>query len=217
MLRFSLFGFPVTIHWMFWLISAMFGGALSASGSDDFKRVAIWMMVVFVSILWHELGHAFAFRRYGKNPHIVLHGMGGYAQASGSLSRREDIIVSLAGPGFGFFLGFLVWLVIRAYPQIVVGRPFMGSFVNAMLFVNIFWSAVNLLPVLPLDGGRVCAALVAGRRADLAPKIGLGTAAVVAVLALSSGQIYIAILFGFLGYQNWKMMQGIPGGRPFGM
>jgi len=217
MLRFSIFGFPVTIHWMFWLISAMFGGALHASGSDDFKRVAIWMIVVFISILWHELGHAFAFRRYGKNPQIVLHGMGGYAQASGQLTRKQDIIVSLAGPGFGFALGFVIWLVIRAYPQMVAGKPFMYDFIEGMLFVNIFWSAVNLLPVLPLDGGRVCAALVAGGRSGLAPKIGLATAAIVAVLALSVGQIYIAILFGFLGYQNWKMMQGVPGGRRFGM
>ncbi len=217
MLRFSLFGFPVTIHWMFWLISAMFGGALNASGSNEFKAVAIWMIVVFISILWHELGHAFAFRRYGKSPQIVLHGMGGYAQASGQLTRKQDIIVSLAGPAFGFFLGFLVWLVIRAYPQIAIGKPFMASFVKAMLFVNIFWSAVNLLPVLPLDGGRVCAAIVSGGRAGLAPKIGLVTAAIVAVLALTSGQIYIAILFGFLGYQNWKMIQGNSGARPFGM
>ena len=217
MLRFSLFGFPVTIHWMFWLISAMFGGALNASGSDDFKRVAIWMMVVFISILWHELGHAFAFRRYGKRAHIMLHGMGGYAQASGQLTRKQDIIVSLAGPTFGFALGFVVWLAIRAYPQITIGKPFMYSFVSAMLMVNIFWSAVNLLPVLPLDGGRVCAAVVAGGRAGLAPKIGLATAAIVAVLALGSGQIFIAILFGFLGYQNWKMIQGSYGQRPFGM
>lgn len=212
MIRFTLFGFPVAIHWMFWVVSALLGGGLSATDPTAFKKVLIWVVVVLISVLWHELGHAFAFRKYGQRPNIMLYGMGGLAQGTGRLTRGQDVLVSLAGPAFGFFLGLVMWLVWRAYPGLFAGKPFAGYFLLSMLWVNIAWSLVNLLPVLPLDGGRVCAALVAGKNPGLAPKIGMVTAAAVAIYAITRGQIYIGVLFGFFAYQNWQMTQGISGG-----
>jgi hypothetical protein len=56
MLRFTLFGFPVLIHWMFWLNAALMGGALSASSPEQLRGLLGWMAAVFLSILIHELG-----------------------------------------------------------------------------------------------------------------------------------------------------------------
>ena len=71
-LRFRLFGFPVTIGVDFLLITVLLG-----FGSRPGAYLIEWLLVVAVSILIHELGHAFVLRRYNINPEIRLWGMGG--------------------------------------------------------------------------------------------------------------------------------------------
>jgi Zn-dependent protease len=223
MWRFRLFGFPVTIQWIFWVVGLMLGaGTLTIGGPEGMQLTLTWMVVFFVSILWHELGHAFAFRHYGQRPEIVLYGMGGYARGSAPLTRKQDIVVSLAGPAAGFSLGLAVLLLAKYIPGFT-GSMVMKFFVIQMLWVNFIWSAVNLLPILPLDGGRVCAAVVAGgrnRSAGLVPKIGLVTAAIAAAVFLSMQLFFAGALFAFLAYQNWQMLQNVQGrpggGSPFG-
>ena len=56
-LRFNIAGFPVRVHPLFWVIAILLG-----SGSDNLLMIPVWIVIVFVSILVHELGHAFAFR-----------------------------------------------------------------------------------------------------------------------------------------------------------
>ena len=71
-LRFSIAGIPVRVHPLFWLIAILFG-----SSSGSIVSILSWVVAIFVSILIHELGHAFAMRRYGQGSHIVLHFAGG--------------------------------------------------------------------------------------------------------------------------------------------
>ncbi|MBK6647729.1 MAG: hypothetical protein IPG44_18635 [Anaerolineales bacterium] len=59
-LQFSIAGIPVRVHPLFWVIALLLG-----SNSGHSLMVVVWIIVVFISILIHELGHAFAFRRYG--------------------------------------------------------------------------------------------------------------------------------------------------------
>ena len=197
-------------------------GTLSIGGPEGIQLTLTWLVVFFVSILWHELGHAFAFRHYGQRAEIVLYGMGGYARGSAPLTRKQDIVVSLAGPAAGFLLGLAVLMLARYVPGFTSSMV-MKFFVIQMLWVNFIWSAVNLLPVLPLDGGRVCAAVVAGgrtQRVGLVPKIGMVTAGIAVVIFASMQLWFAAALFGFLAYQNWQMLQNIQGrpsgGSPFG-
>ena len=99
MWRFNLFGFPVTVEPWFWLVSFLMGGGIEARGREGFTLVAIWIAVVFVSIMVHELGHALAGRRFGAHPEIGLHGMGGVAVMHGGyFTRWQSIFVSAAGP-----------------------------------------------------------------------------------------------------------------------
>jgi hypothetical protein len=86
--------------------------ALLLGSSGDLLQVLLWIVVVFISILIHELGHALAFRRYGQDSHIVLHmggGLtipetvswgGGYANVVPS--PTQQIIITLTGPFTGF-------------------------------------------------------------------------------------------------------------------
>ncbi|HND50108.1 MAG TPA: hypothetical protein PLL95_16195, partial [Anaerolineales bacterium] len=71
-LQFSIAGIPVRVHPLFWVIAILLG-----SGSSNLLMIPVWIAIVFISILVHELGHAFAFRRFGQPSRILLHFSGG--------------------------------------------------------------------------------------------------------------------------------------------
>ena len=71
-LCFSVAGFPIRVHPLFWLMTILFG----ASSGSPAKLLGL-VIAVFVSITIHELGHAFALRRYGQESQIILHLTGG--------------------------------------------------------------------------------------------------------------------------------------------
>ncbi len=177
-LRFSIAGIPVRVHPLFWLLALLLG-----SSSGGILSLLIWVLVVFVSVMVHELGHAFAMRRYGQSSQIVLHMTGGatipdqYAWGGGyasiALTPNQEIIISLAGPFSGFFLAGLTmasvallggsvgmgtlfgFIPLPAMVALPFGGSLLNSFVLNLLWVNIFWGIFNLLPVYPLDGGNV--------------------------------------------------------------
>ena len=175
-LRFNIAGFPVRVHPLFWVIAILLG-----SGSNNLLMILVWIVVVFVSILVHELGHALAFRRYGQDSEILLHFSGGLtipvsspwgsSYATVGLTPNQHIIVSLAGPFAGFLLAGLVLAVgaalggqiitttiLGVIPFPVVLMPYGSALTDifiTFLWVNIFWGILNLLPVYPLDGGHV--------------------------------------------------------------
>jgi len=154
--HFALFGFPVRIHPFFWAIALILGASgLGESWSTEvLVSMGMWVLVVFVSILWHELGHAFAMRHYGYAPWIVLHGMGGatsWGKGPPKPTPKMRVIVSLAGPFAGFALGFVF---LGLYLVIDRGVHWaLDDFLERMMLVNLGWGAVNLVPMIPWDGG----------------------------------------------------------------
>ena len=76
-LHFRAFGVPVRVHPWFWVIALLLG--LGGGERADPMETVIWVAVVFVSILVHELGHAFPQRFYGGHPRITLYSFGGLA------------------------------------------------------------------------------------------------------------------------------------------
>jgi Zn-dependent protease len=232
-LNFVLFGIPVRVHPFFWLVCLLFG--LSGSRSDPMS-VLLWVIVVFVSILIHEMGHAIAIRAHGWQPSITLHGMGGLA--SYRPTRRtasSEIAISLAGPAAGFlFAAFIVTLISaaghavrfdwRSLPGLPVQFEFFENrrtnlLIYYLLDVNIFWGLVNLLPVMPLDGSHVARELLEaqspgnGLRRSLMVSLWVGAAmALYAVTRMQSG--YVALMFGFLAYNSYSALQSF--GRGFG-
>lgn len=210
MWRFSILGYPVTVEPWFWLTSFLLGRGLSVSNGSDLALVLIWMVVVFVSILVHELGHAMAARNYGAYPEIRLHGLGGLTiMPAGYFNRAQSIFVSAAGPMAGLALGGLVWLIDKAYPP--HSDPLI-ALVGMLMWVNFFWTFVNLLPILPLDGGQILRDLLGPGRHQIASWIGVLCAAGAAIWAFNMGRIFLAIMMLFLAYgnfQNQNLMGGI--------
>ncbi len=232
-LNFVLFGIPVRVHPFFWLVCLLFG--LNGSRSDPMS-VLLWVIAVFVSILIHEMGHATAIRAHGWQPSITLHGMGGLA--SYRPTRRttsSEIMIALAGPAAGFlFATFVLAMILavghavrfdwRSMPHFPVDfEPFanrrMNFFIDNLLFINIFWGMVNLLPVMPLDGSHVARELLEaqspgnGLRRALMVSLWVGAAmALYAITRMQDG--YVALMFGYLAYNSYAALQSF--GRGFG-
>ncbi|MBC7877678.1 MAG: site-2 protease family protein [Anaerolineales bacterium] len=233
-LRFKFFGIPVRVHPLFWVIALLLGS------SGGIVEILVWVVAVFVSILIHEMGHALAMGFYGQPAYIVLHFSGGLAvpesmswggrSASVGFSPNQHILISLAGPFAGFLLAGLVALgviasggeIITSYLLGVIPLPvtailpgggsILYSLVSALLWINIFWGLINLLPVYPLDGGQVARYFllktdpVDGVRKSLWLSVIVG-----ALIALASfvflRSVYTAVLFGFLAFQSYQSLQ----------
>ncbi len=207
MLKFTFLGFPVVIHWFFWINAALIGGALDAQGPAAFQRLLVWMVVVFASILIHELGHAMAMRRLGdRRGGIVLFALGGFAQGSLPRTRGQDIWVTAAGPLAQLAGAAFVWLCIRAYPPVRNSLLEYGTF--SFVTASVFWAVLNIMPVLPLDGGRIAAAIAGPRNIKLALGLSLVCAVALALFMGSRGAWIGAILFAVLAYNSFQQIRG---------
>ena len=206
MLKFRLFGFPVFIHWTFWLVAALISGNLDVNDHEGMQRLLGWMVVVLVSILIHEFGHAFMMRHYGDSRVIVtLHSFGGFAAGSRRLSRMQDIYVSAAGPFVQVTAGVMMWWLIDFWvPQSRLAQGMMKSF----MWVSIVWALLNLLPIVPLDGGRISLALFGPRRERAAIILSMVCIGVMAVIAFREGYIYSLFILAMLAFSNFKRLKG---------
>lgn len=229
MLRFTLFGFPVQVHGSFWINSALMGGALSANTPEDWRHLLAWMVAVFLSILIHEMGHAVTMRNLGdRRVGIILYAFGGLAQGSQLHTRREDFLVSAAGPAWQILAGLAVGWSLTLWP---VSSPWLLEMLDAFTAVSLFWALLNLLPVVPLDGGRLCMAVLGKPRQALV--ISVVCAVGLALLSFESGAwlglqnavlrwldiragtrvgggLFSLIFFGLLAWNNWKQLRNEP-------
>ena len=204
--RFQLLGFPVTVEPWFWLVIVVLG-ARPGSGIDD---LVTWVLAAFVSILIHELGHAFTARGFGLHPSITLHGIGGHTTMPGRpLSHQKNILVSLAGSAAQLVLAVALYFGITALPYFEL--PLLYLLIGNLITVSFYWALLNLLPILPMDGGHVMylgIQIAKKRRDEVLPRqISTAVAIIVGILALYFGQTYLALLFGLMIYQNITELQ----------
>lgn len=158
-LRFRLAGIPIRVEPAFFLVAILIG----LTGREGIL-LFWWVVSVFISVLVHELGHAFAFRAFKQAPSIVLHGFGGLTSSAGTLSRWPGIAVSAAGP--------IVEIVMLGIPALLLRKPVALHFASFtwyqalgdLAWVSFGWGLVNLAPVLPMDGGNIATSLLASRR-----------------------------------------------------
>lgn len=241
-LNFNVLGFPVRVHPFFWLAAFVLGSRGGTQG-DPGLELLIWIVALFVSILIHELGHTLMMRRFGISSHIVLHMMGGLAIPDsfgfGARSRdtRSSVLISFAGPAAGFLFAGVIILGILATGgtfELISRFPFftfglnvdviVGDSINpwilmvgALLYINIFWGLINLLPVYPLDGGQIARAVMmdqdpgGGAIRSLWLSVFVGGAVAVAGYAMLQ-DFFILILFGMLAVQSYLAIQQMRGG-----
>lgn len=237
-LHFQLAGIPVRIHPLFWLACVVTGS------SGDGPMLLVWTVVVFVSVLIHEMGHAIMMRRCGMTPRVVLYMMGGLAIPDsgpfgmGRAGRRTPqnwILISGAGPVAGFaFAGLVILLIIATggHFSFERGFPHFWSFdlrepvshdnwllymaLDSLLWVNIFWGLINLIPVYPLDGGQIAREFMVLRDPWHGIVRSMWLSVIVGGIAVAMGlsmqSMFVVIMFLSLAVSNYRALQQIQGG-----
>ena len=226
-LRFSLCGIPIRVHPIFWLSSVWL-----AWSPGRLDVVLVRVLCIFLAILVHEMGHALMTRRFGWQPEIVLYILGGYA-TSMRHSTWKDIAVSAAGPGAGFLLYFAFWFFAAPVylsaqhlaPQLfgpeTLGSELLLDAIKFSLFINFVWNAVNLLPILPLDGGQISREYWCWARPRNGMEINLklstvaaGSVAAWAAYCMANDRgifgldpLFLGLMFGYLCYQSYQNLQ----------
>lgn len=174
----------------------------------DALLITEWVVVVFVSILFHELGHAAAFLAFGHRPRIELHAMGGttFGSDDAPLPPFRQVATYLCGPLAGFMLGGVVYALadLEALQSELAQRA-----IGDLLWVNLGWGALNLLPILPLDGGGILRGFAVARKGEekgekAALVVSAGTASVAAASAAAAGWGYPALLALLFAVRNFQ-------------
>lgn len=226
---FKLFGIPVRVHPFFWLAALILG----AGSEPKPLELLIWIGVFFASILIHEMGHALLARAHGWQPWITLYGFGGLAAYRPTYhSHAAQLMISFAGPGAGFLFAALILLAVKAaghgiywtWPHTLLPfqidpfeNPNLNLLIGQLLYVNIFWGLLNLLPIWPLDGGRISGELftMANPREGLKMSlvVSIFVAAGAGVLAYTRLQAPLLALFcAYLAYNSYTTLQAYSGG-----
>lgn len=201
----------------------------------------VWCAIMFASIVLHEMGHALAFRWYGYPSSITLYHFGGFARPEATFGRGlamrlspwQNIVISAAGPGTQLALAAIIVAVVRYYDYLPIGLPpfianwsllDQGKFIQeagicaAVMFalhINVYWALFNLIPVLPLDGGRIASEVIAlcgGSMTD-ALKLSLIVAIIVALWFLKEEQVFAAMFFASMAGSNYQLLSGSGGWR----
>ena len=154
--------FPLLLAWIAWASYAEGGTAAAAGG-------VVFILLLFASVVLHELGHAAAARRFGiATPDITLLPIGGVARLQRMPREpRQELVIALAGPAVTALIALALWILLSAtgtaeQAAARLDDPALGIPYH-LLAANVILLAFNLLPAFPMDGGRVLRALLAMR------------------------------------------------------
>lgn len=140
---------PVRIHPFFWLIAGLIGWFYT----HNFVGALIWVGIILISVLVHEFGHALTAVVFRQKAQIELVALGGLTSYKGPKLRFwKQFLITFNGPLFGFFLFLFATFLINSQ---MITSPFLLPIIKVFQVANLFWTALNLLPILPLDGGQL--------------------------------------------------------------
>jgi Zn-dependent protease len=210
--HFRLLGVPIRVEPLFLVIAALMGYQLR-----PLWLVFVWILIVFVNVLVHEMGHAIAFKFAGQRSAVVLHAFGGFTVPTGGgrrqMSKAMSIVVSLSGVGAQLLLIYLParilwesdWLASQPLWHPTLAPQFSWiPILHYTMFVSLWWSVLNLLPIRPFDGGHVAEELLGFERAC---KLSIGVAAVAALVAAVQFTFFTGIFLAMFAFLNYRELQ----------
>lgn len=219
------FGIDIKVHWTFLLLLIFFAtlGYLQAGHLLGAALTTGLILVLFLFVLLHELGHSLVARRLGiEISDITLLPIGGMARMKDLPERAlDEVKISLAGPPVNLLLAGIFYTIAYlgfgvspfAFPSLGAVESPMGSVFAYLGFVNFLLAVFNLLPAFPMDGGRVLRGLLSTRMSrvratDIASAVGQTFAAFFFLFGLLTGNFILAFIavFVWLGAQGEAQM-----------
>jgi len=197
-------GIPIGLDYSWFVIFAlltwMLAGSYYPTEFKDWPPLLYWFVgavtaiMLFVSVLLHELGHSWVALRYGIPVRsITLFLFGGVAQIGAEPPRAlADFFVAIAGPLVSLALAACFYMV---QPLVLGVEPLLGL-AKYLAYINLALVLFNLIPGYPLDGGRVFRAIVWSITKDMRRAT---------FIAANVGRFF-AFLFIFVGV--WQMFTG---------
>ena len=208
-------GIEVKIHVTFLLVLAYFGAVYWQQGGVRGAVEGVgFTLLLFLCVLLHEFGHAFAARAYGiRTPDITLLPIGGVARLVRMPDKPvQELVVAVAGPAVNVAIALVLVAFMAAKLRMSdltdIDRAG-GGLLENLLAVNVMLVAFNAIPAFPMDGGRVLRALLAmvmdyTQATLIAARVGQVLAVCFAVWSFSGGPnmlLFIAV-FVFVGAQQ---------------
>ncbi len=164
---FTIRGIEVGVHYSWLIIFFLLTWSLSAfvfpQLLPDIPTIEHWILgavaalLLFASVLVHELAHSFVARARGLDARsITLFIFGGVSNLGGEAKQPStEFLVAIVGPLTSFAVAGVAFLI-----GLVVGEPRTEAVVFYLTFINIVLGVFNLIPGFPLDGGRVLRAIL---------------------------------------------------------
>lgn len=193
---FRLFGIQLAVHASFGLLLAYYGWRGWQHGGAVGMGWHVGLVILFFGcVVLHELGHALTARRYGvRVPRILLLPIGGMAEME-RIPRRPaaELHITIAGPAVNFVLVLLLLPLVWAelLGRVPVWEYSLADMLTQLWWGNLIMGTFNLLPVFPMDGGRIFRALLAWRM----PYLRASWWAVTVGRVLALGLAAVAVLY----------------------
>ena len=192
----------IQIHPLFFLVAFLLGFFWSAG---DLFLSFMMVGVITISVFVHEAGHALTGLAFKQKVKISLLPFGGLTEKKGKrLKGWQEFLITLMGPAFGFILYLMSQDLARAYPEGVFGKLFSLS-----ALVNLWWTILNLLPVMPLDGGQLVRIVlqslwgIRGLKASCIFSMVIGIFFV--VIFFLKQDFLIGSIFALFTYESWRL------------
>ena len=213
-------GIDVRLHVTF--AFALLWFALGFADANGWRGAAFGVLLIcslFVCLTLHELGHGIVAQRFGLSVReILLLPIGGVARLTSEPRKAlHELWIALAGPAINFLIAGALWLALRPYRASLslsdlsgTTEPSLVGLLRALFWGNAVLALFNMLPALPMDGGRVFRALLSltigrARATRIAAAVGQAIAICMIAYALRdpsgsfSPSLALAGLFVFVG------------------
>lgn len=216
----NIFGIEVHITYALLFFIGIMSLFSLQGGLSNFLMTLVIYVALAVFVFLHEMGHSLtAIKEGAKVNSIYLHPLGGVANISGGLNGpASEIMIAAAGPFVSLLLAAVFYL-----PKMLFGGADTSSLLYYFFMINMMLAIFNMLPVFPLDGGRILTAILvmkmgSERALPLAVKIAKGgmiALGIIGLILMAQGSsmglnlVLIAVLIYFIGNQEMQAMSYI--------
>ncbi len=238
-LHFTLWGIPVSIYPISWILLFFLGGGMRLDSGEGLADTLLFMLAGMLCLIVHEMGHAVVGRQLtGCLPSIAIAGAGGMTYTPRlPRTRAGYFALVFAGPlaslTLGISAGCLFGLQIGApvagiiisllaplpvqLPSSCIAHvmdaglpPLLLTFYLQLFGVCVWWTIFNLLPIFPLDGGKMLATLLNSERVACITGLifgGLLCSLCIIWAVLGNGSWFNAFITGYLVYINYQYLR----------
>lgn len=197
---------PIRIHPIFWFLIGIIGWL----NSGTMLGTMIWAIVILISVLVHEYGHALTALAFGQTARIELIGLGGVTyRKGGPLKLWQEFIIVLNGPLAGLLLCIAAYFIKQTLGK--NSSILLRDTITITVYANLFWTIINLLPIHPLDGGHLLTIILESIFGIRGVKMALLFSSILALFvglffftlqAILAGSLFL--LLAFESYRAWK-------------